>query len=90
MPKNLSQFTGNQNSTSKIISEDTFIKILDHLKNPEGKVDPKLHWWAKNKGMHFLKLLWDLGITFYSKDKQIPRFCLTYIYKWMSQTNVYV
>ena len=43
MSKYLSQFTGEQKSTSKIISEDMFIKIVDHLKNPDGKVDPKLH-----------------------------------------------
>ena len=49
MSKYLSQFTGKQKSTSKIISEDKFIKIVDHLKNPDGKVGPKLHWMAKKK-----------------------------------------
>ena len=49
MSKCLSQFTGEQKSTSKIISRDKFIKIIGHWKNPDGKVDPKLHWWAKQE-----------------------------------------
>ena len=79
MSKYLSQFTGDQKSTSKIISEDKFMKIVDHVKSSYGKVDPKLCWWAKNKNMLFLKIPHNLGITFYSKNVQIPRLQLTYI-----------
>ena len=79
MSEYLSQFTGEKKSTSKIISEDKFIKIVDHLKNPDGKVDPKLCWWAKNKNMQLPKLPHNLGITFYSKNAQIARSCLTHL-----------
>ena len=67
MSKHLSQFTGEQKSTTKIISEDKFIKIVDHLKSPDGMVDLKLHWWAQIKNMQFPKLPHDLEITFFQK-----------------------
>ena len=71
MSKYLSQFTGEQKSTCKIISEDKFIKIVYHLKNHLLFINIHYTYFFNWLFIIFNYVLpRDLGITFIPKTRK--------------------